>query len=843
MIDICTLYKCNQSDFIYQIISLGFLLLQTLSFVSLHFRKKNISIAILSFLVAFEALLFTFLFIPSNYLKLDILFPFFYLRNSYELVHISILLLSVSLLLLQRNYRFKYDLFSYFLIGVGVVFTNLITLINKLLHTSPFTEVGMIGASVFIAIVCISFGIYFINYVWTMNVKDRQISRRHIATPTLVFCICLVSLTFISHIFQKDELEILKSTQRTMLNGVEASLNENIESEIMSLNLLAEIRGNQSTRPPSHTFLEASRDVILSRDIINSAYWISPRGKILWSLIKDNRQNGGSKLLFDINDYFDFIIDFPRRLLFPDDLTKSEIVETVLPYFRNGILHGIVVLQLDFQKLLSRTLKQVEPSQLHNTIISYKNTDILNANYKEIFPVFTSNHRMDVYGKVFNISISPSRFRLTEFITIIPILVFLLGFLGALLLGHTLYIHRHLSLSYDEIEKEIQLRTQELEESKQRAEMANETKTLFLANISHEIRTPLNIINGMAELLGETKLNEQQGHYVNMFKRSCSNLLRLVNDLIDISKVESGKVELHNSNFSIKAFTEEIISLYKVKANEKSIQLIVNLEGIDHEWFNGDPVRLKQIVGNVLSNSIKFTKAGGVTMKVWTVADRIHFRISDTGIGIPNDQLNSIFETFTQVDNKYTRSVGGAGLGLSISKKLIELMKGHIQVASEVGVGTTFSFHVEFQRVNTDELTHSAVKQSQDATIPDDLRILLADDSAENRELIKLFLKKYKPKIIEAENGADAFDRFQHDSFDIVLMDMQMPIIDGYNATQKIRDFESKLEKPRTPIIAITAHAMKEDSERCLRVGCNDYVPKPINRVELISTMHSHLNI
>lgn len=839
-LDICSLYPCNKSDFIFQMISLGFILLQTLAFISLHFKKKQVSKYLLTSLVSLEAVLFIFLFIPSQYLKLDWVFPFFYLRNTYEMVHFSILFISFSLLLLQKDIRYKYDLFSYFLVAVGVIGINFISLINKLLNTSPLAEVGLIGATIFIAVVTICFGVYFLNYIWLLD-TDRQIKNKFILTPTLVFAVTLTSITFISHYFQRDELEILKNTQRTMLNSVEASLNDNIESEIMSLNLLAEIRSKQTLRAPSESFLETSRDIILSRDIIRSVYWISPRGKVVWSLVKDEKATQPSTLLFDVSSYLEFIIDFPRRLLFADDPIKSDVVETVLPYFKDGTLYGVVVLQLDFQKLLTKTLKQVEPSQLHNTIISYKDTDILNIKYKEIFPVFMSEHKINIYGKIFNLSISPTRVRITEFITIIPILVFFLGFLGSLLLGHTLYIHRHLSMSYDEIEKEIKLRTQELQEAKLRAETANETKTLFLANISHEIRTPLNIINGMAELLSETKMNEQQFHYVNMFKRSCSNLLRLVNDLIDISKVESGKVELHESNFSIKSLIDEIQSLYYVKANEKAIQLICKTENIEHEWFAGDSVRMKQIIGNILSNSIKFTKAGGVTLTVWTQEDKIHFKVVDTGIGIPQDQLNRIFETFTQVDNKYTRSVGGAGLGLSICKKIIELMNGQIQVHSELGIGTTFNFHVQLKRVDPAQLTAINNKPSN-GILRNGLSILVADDSSENRELIKLFLKKYAPKITEAENGADAFERFQHQNFDMVLMDMQMPIIDGYNATQKIRDYENKYEKPKTPIIAITAHAMKEDSERCIRVGCNDYLPKPIDRHELVNTLISHLH-
>jgi CheY-like chemotaxis protein len=170
-------------------------------------------------------------------------------------------------------------------------------------------------------------------------------------------------------------------------------------------------------------------------------------------------------------------------------------------------------------------------------------------------------------------------------------------------------------------------------------------------------------------------------------------------------------------------------------------------------------------------------------------------------------------------------------------------MNGQISVKSEVGVGTTFDFHVTLKPVRTEDLVHSPSKINVDAALPSGIKILLADDSPENRELVKLFLKKYSPQIVEAENGADAFDQFQHDRFDVVLMDMQMPIVDGYNATRKIREFEDRFEKPRTPVIAITAHAMKEDSERCIRVGCNDYVPKPINRAELIHTILNHLSV
>ncbi len=378
-------------------------------------------------------------------------------------------------------------------------------------------------------------------------------------------------------------------------------------------------------------------------------------------------------------------------------------------------------------------------------------------------------------------------------------------------------------------------RAEALQRAKDLAEQANKFKAEFLANMSHEIRTPINAIVGMVHLLHQTPLSDKQIEYLHAIDTSAVSLLELINDILDFSKIEAGKLQLEEKFFSIKQAVKDLVSTIQFKAIEKNIGLILQLDDAIPEAVTGDQLRLNQILLNLISNAIKFTPNGEitVTVKLIDVLDsraRIYFSVKDTGIGISQEKLSTIFESFTQANADTTRIYGGTGLGLAIVKKLVDMLQGAIMVKSRLGEGSEFIFEIDF-KVIAELNALESVQTGRASILPDvgTCKLLLADDHPINQLVTSELLKLTWPKmqIDIANNGREAYEMVKKGNYDIVLMDVQMPEMNGLDATAKIRKLSGSVAK--IPILAFTAYATTGEAEKCIDAGMDDYVSKPVS--------------
>ena len=398
----------------------------------------------------------------------------------------------------------------------------------------------------------------------------------------------------------------------------------------------------------------------------------------------------------------------------------------------------------------------------------------------------------------------------------------------------------HLISSIEKLYVNLKKTEESLVDERNKALDSEKEKSQFLSVMSHEIRTPLNTIIGTTEILEECNINSDQRKLVESINRAGNNLLDIVNKVLDVSKIEAGEFELHEQIFNPREMIYEAVDLFKLKAKRKGISVNFFVDKNVPELLEGSDLHIKQIVVNLISNAVKFTEEGEVKISLLKVnEDKYRFQVVDSGVGIKEEYLSRIFTPFTQQDSSISVKYGGTGLGLSFCQKVLALMGSRIEVESKQNVGSKFYFDLELneiiirQEVKEEEI--NGLEKLKNIT---DAHILIVDDSEDNINLLKLYFKPYKFNVDYAYNGKQAADMFNVKDYDVVVMDVQMPVMNGYDATRLIRKLE--LEKSRTPchIIALTAHAIASEKDKCFEAGCNEYLSKPVKKHELFDALY-----
>ena len=405
-------------------------------------------------------------------------------------------------------------------------------------------------------------------------------------------------------------------------------------------------------------------------------------------------------------------------------------------------------------------------------------------------------------------------------------------------------LHEHAFTLAEQEYEAINKKLQEEIRKKDQAEQYSAAKNVFLANISHEVRTPMNVILGLVRQVLQMDVDTKVKELLLVVEDASDHMLSLLNDLLDVSKIESGKIELEEVDFDLIHTIEHSLNIFKLKAEEKGLLLTAELPHEEHLWVKGDGYRFKQIIINLLSNAIKFTNCGSVKILLTDLREldnayEFTIKVRDTGIGMSKTFQDQLFQRFSQEDVSSVRKVGGSGLGMTITREIIHLMSGDISVESELGKGTVFSVDLQLPKGSPPKEDLSSEDSGIHRYILRSANILVAEDNIWNKKVLELLLDKMKANYVIVNNGEEVLESLRNENFDLILMDIQMPIMDGYEATRLIRN----TYKSAIPIIALTANAQRGEREKCISLGMDDYLSKPFTEQDLIHTISKNISV
>lgn len=694
------------------------------------------------------------------------------------------------------------------------------------------------------------FAAYYIFRSWFIFYRHWKLFRVSVAISVLGG----ILLAAISTGIERQIYTVVQNQMERKVIDIQSALKKNVEERLSIISIFGDFLNTVPN--PTEKQIYAMMNKLNSSGMEAPAVLFFNRHFELKWIYRDNKFLWGREAQMEILGRLKIFVDYLHQIkkgkkYLSQETAKGHSISFSSPLLKNNRLAGYLVFEDLIQPRIEMFFAKNDFGAFNVYLRSASGTSLLH-NEPLIKPVVHLTAELDFLGEPLILTVSPNR-ALAFNTVLIPQLSFLaVGLLITIVLVYTVYVNRK---RVHDVEKEVQDRIRDMKVLKEEAdrakliaEHASYSKSQFLANMSHEIRTPLNVLLGASELLSETKLNSEQKKFVEMFQTSGKHLLGLLNDIIDLSRIESGQLETEEIAFDLLKTLDFVEKLFSLKAQEQGLQFYVETDRIKSAIRKGDPLRIRQILVNLIGNSFKFTKEGTISLTVEELDSQvIQFVVHDTGAGIPEDKQKEIFETFQQGDVSMSRKHGGAGLGLAITKNLCELMGGTIDLQSQVGNGSRFIVRIPLPvteeapvKMESHELeeiveTENFADYPQDAQVTQPKKVLLVDDSDDNRFLVRLFLENSHFEITEARNGQEAVQLVQNNTYDIILMDMQMPVMDGYEAVKTIRQYEAlDHEASKVPILALTAHGTSIEKNRCLEIGCTDYLSKPVSKNILI---------